>query len=141
MDIVQTLFVELISSPSRSLELPYLYSAVNNRCLNLIRNQRNRSRLLAGGEHALPERQYTSLDGTMLHRDLFVRLLQMLDKKSADIVLYHYLDDMNQDEVAVQMGMSRRAVVKRLAKIRVQAHSLSRAASQSEAPASEETSV
>ncbi len=132
MDIVQSLFVDLIAKPPKSLDLAYLYSAVTNRCLNLIRNQSNRSRLLAEGRDALRGPERTNLGDTLLSLNLLMRLLSELDGKSAQLVVYHYLDDMNQDDVAKQMGISRRAVVKRLTKIRAKAQSLSRAASQND---------
>lgn len=133
MDIVQALFVDLISRPPKSLDISYLYRAVNNRCLNLIRNQRNHCRLLADGDDALRGPERTPLGDTMLSMDLLVRLLSELDQKSAEIVIYHFIDDMNQTEVAEQMRLSRRAVVKRLAKIRLVARGMFRAASQGDA--------
>ncbi len=73
----------------------------------------------------------------MLTLDLLTHLLSVLDAKSAEIVVYHYLDDLNQDEVATQMAISRRAVVKRLTKIRSVARGLARAASQGDSRTSE----
>ncbi len=128
MDIVQGLFVDLIARPPKSLDLPYLYSAVTNRCLNLIRNQSNRSRLLESRQDVLRGPERTSLGDTVLTLDLLTHLLAALDSKSAEIVVYHYLDDLDQDEVAQQMGMSRRAVVKRLTKLRAVARDIARAA-------------
>lgn len=130
MDVVQGLFVDLIARPAKTLELPYLYSSVTNRCLNLIRNQSNRSRLLAEREPSLRGPERTSLGDVYLGVDLLIRLVDELDPRSAEIVVYHFLDDMSQDEVARQMGMSRRAVVKRLTKIRQLARSLSRSDSE-----------
>ncbi len=137
MDIVQCLFVDLISHPPKSLELPYLYTAVTNRCLNLIRNQANQSRLLALEQDTLRGPERTSLGDTVLSLDLLTRLLTQLDTKSAQIVIYHFLDDQSQGEVATQMGISRRAVVKRLAKIRALATSLAAVSSGSSTPDSE----
>jgi RNA polymerase sigma-70 factor (ECF subfamily) len=126
-DIVQNLFVDLISRPPKTLDLPYLFSAVTNRCLNHIRNQSNRSRLLECQKDALrgPERRALNVSDTVLTLDLLAKLVDVLDYKSAKIVVYHWIDDLSQDEVATQMGMSRRAVVKRLTKIREKARDLS----------------
>ncbi len=125
MDIVQGLFVDLIARPPKSLDLPYLYGAVTNRCLNAIRNQSNRTRLLELRQETLRGQERTSLGDTVLTLDLLMHLLSALDSKSAQIVIYHYLDDLDQHEVAEQMSMSRRAVVKRLTKIRTVARELS----------------
>lgn len=132
MDIVQGLFVDLIASPTTSLDLAYLYSAVTNRSLNMIRNHHNRARLLEEQSDSLRGPARTPLGSALLSLNLLMRLVESLDAKSAAIVVYHFLDDLNQDEVAIQMGMSRRAVVKRLRKIREAGQRLSRAASQNE---------
>ena len=123
MDIVQTLFLDLISRPPKSLDLAYLYSAVTNRCLNLIRNQVVRSRLLQSHAQEMCGEGRTTLGESMLTLELVTRLVSQLDQKSAEIVVYHFIDDLNQSEVAAQVGISRRAVVKRLSKIRAMAHS------------------
>ncbi len=130
MDVVQSLFVDLIARPPTSLELSYLYSAVTNRCLNLIRNQSNRSRLLSECDDSLRGPTRSAPETAMVSLDLTVRLIDALDARSAELVVYHFVDDLSQEEVAEQMGISRRAVVKRLAKIRMLARSLARAASE-----------
>lgn len=124
MDIVQALFLDLISRPPRSLNLAYLYTAVTNRCLNLIRNQSKRSTLLDGHAQEMCGSGRTALGSSLLTLELLTRLVSALDEKSAAIVVYHFIDDMNQSEIAEQIGMSRRGVVKRLAKIREVARSL-----------------
>ncbi len=126
MDIVQTLFLDLISKPPKSLDLAYLYSAVTNRCLNQIRNQVLRSRLLQHHAQDLCGEGRTTLGDGVLTLELVARLVAALDQKSAEIVIYHFIDDLNQGEVAAQVGISRRAVVKRLAKIRELARDLVR---------------
>ena len=118
MDIVQTLFVDMIARSPKSLDLAYLYSAVTNRCLNLLRDQQVRTRLLAERAPELRGPERVSLGDSVLSLELLVRLVARLDQKSSEIVVYHFIDDLNQEEVAGQVGMSRRAVVKRLAKIR-----------------------
>lgn len=124
MDVVHNLFVDLLAKPSRDLELSYLYRAVTNRCLNWIRDRNNRSRLLLDRDHDLRGPSRTTIDGLVVDLDLLSRLAARLDRKSQEIVVYHYFDDLSQDEVASLMGMSRRAVVKRLAKIRDKARSV-----------------
>ena len=126
MDIVQALFVDLISRPPNSLDLAYLYTAVTNRCLNLIRNESVRTRLLQDHAQDLCGAGRRALGDSMLTLELVTRLVESLDQKSAEIVVYHFIDDLNQSEVAAQVGISRRAVVKRLAKIRDLARELDR---------------
>ncbi len=139
MDVVQALFVDLLASPPTSLDLPYLYSAVTNRSINMLRNQRNRTRLLEEQSSSLRGPERTPLGSALLSLNLLTRLVEGLDDKSSAILVYHFLDDLNQDEVATQMGISRRAVVKRLAKIRALASQLARAASHNEETSSPDT--
>ena len=47
VDVVHALFVELIPKWNRDVDLPYLYRAVTNRCLNALRDRATRARLLA----------------------------------------------------------------------------------------------
>ena len=46
VDVVHALFVDLIPRWNRDVDLPYLYRAVTNRCLNLLRDRGTRARLL-----------------------------------------------------------------------------------------------
>jgi len=49
-----------------------------------------------------------------ISRDLLAQLTQELDDKTVEILIYHYLDGMNQGEIASLLSVSRRAIVKRL---------------------------
>ncbi len=133
MDVVQTLFLDLLSKPPQSLELAYLYTAVTNRCLNILRNQNNRTRLL----ETRVDSERTCIRTAVLSMNLITQMVDKLDAKSSQIFVYHFVDDLNQEEVAVQMSMSRRSVVKRLSKIRILANQLARAASEGDGIAQE----
>ena len=43
-DVVQSLFVDLLRKGRSEAELPYLYRAATNRCLNLIRDRHLQAR-------------------------------------------------------------------------------------------------
>lgn len=118
LDIVQTLFVDLMAKPGTNLELPYLYRAVTNRCLNAIRDRDNRARLLEAHAPAASARARSRCDDRVVDLDLLCKLSDRLDARSLEIVVCLYLDDMTQDETAALIGISRRAVVKRLARVR-----------------------
>ena len=47
-----------------------------------------------------------------------------LDKKSTEILIYHFFDDMTQEEISDLMKLSRKTVGKRLGKIRDQVREL-----------------
>ena len=53
-----------------------------------------------------------------------MRLAQRLDKKSAEILIYRFVDDLTQSEIAELLGTSRKTVGKRLKKIRREVEAL-----------------
>ncbi len=117
-DVVQGIFVDLYRRGRTDVDLPYLYRAATSRCLNRIRDSRRRRELLdLHGEvlisagPGVPEQRAISVD-------LLAQLVNKLDGKSAEILVYRYLDQMTGDEIADLLGVSRRAVTKRLTKIR-----------------------
>jgi len=125
-DIVQGLFVDLLKKGVEEESLSYLYRAVTNRCLNLIRNRKKRRALLERNtrEQLLPAR--TLLEDNVVGFELLGRLVARLDRRSSEILVYRYLDDLTQDEIAETMNLSRKTVGKRLKKISSEAQKLGR---------------
>lgn len=112
-EIVQDVFLALFERPSqfesRSALTTYLYSATTHACLNRIRQQRNRQRLLQ--EREMPPSQ-RELDGSMtaeqryqLHRAL-VRMPPLL----ARVLIYSAADELKHEEIAELLGCTRRQV-------------------------------
>lgn len=116
-DVVHTLFADLHGKgrARRAADLPYLYRAVTNRCLNIIRDTRRRRRLL--DQQALPA-MTPRLDQRALDVDLLARLADRLDARAMDVLICRYVDEMTQEEIAAHLSTSRKTVGKRLAKIR-----------------------
>ncbi len=117
-DVVQGLFADLLGRADPTLDLPYLYRAATHRCLNLLRDGRRRRELLERASPGLQGPPRGALDEQVVSLDLLQRLAAELDPRSAEILVYRCCDALSQDEVATLMGISRRAVVKRLAQIR-----------------------
>lgn len=116
-DVVHGLFVELLTRGETGPTLPYLYRAVTHRCFNMLRDARSRLRLLdAHGEVLVPVR--STLEGRTVDRDMLVKLLDRLDDKTVEVLVYRYVDDMTQEEVAEVAGISRKTVQKRLDRAR-----------------------
>ncbi|MFH1469303.1 MAG: sigma-70 family RNA polymerase sigma factor [Pseudomonadota bacterium] len=118
-DVVQTLFIDLYRKGRADVDLPYLYRAATTRCLNRIRDSRRQRELLA--QHGdvllcsgpgLPEARTVTVD-------LLRQLVGGLDERSSEILVFRYLDQMTGDEIADLLGISRRAVTKRLERIRL----------------------
>lgn len=113
-DVVQGLFVELMQRPRHNAELPYLYRAVTNRCLNLLRDRKNRERLLEQQQTALRGPARSRVDDQVIELDLLARLTDVVDGKTMEVLVCCFVDDMSQDEAAEFLGVSRRTVGKRL---------------------------
>lgn len=123
-DVVQGLFVDLLRGPPRPLDLPYLYRAVTNRCLNLLRDRARRRRLLERRQESLRPEPRVRLDEAVMHHDLLLRVLQRLDARSGEILVYRCCDELTQDEIATLLGTSRKTVGRRLQGIRAELDAL-----------------
>jgi RNA polymerase sigma-70 factor (ECF subfamily) len=123
-DVVQALFVDLIQRGVESVDLPYLYRAVGNRCLNFVRDEKNRARLLAQDPGALAPPARTRTDEEVIGVQLLCRLAERLPAAQLEVLVCRYFDDMTQDEIAEHLGVSRKSVGKWLAKIREEVQAL-----------------
>ena len=117
-DVVQSLFAELIQRGDARVELPYLYRAVTNRCLNLIRDRKTRDRLLEREQPALRGPARVRCDDAVIGLDLLCKLSTRLDEKHMEVLVCRYVDDMGVEEIAEAIGQSRKTIGKRLARIR-----------------------
>jgi len=112
-DIVQGLFMSMLQKSQTHTDLAYLYRAVNNRCLNWLRDRKKQRRLLeqhmaeGGSTQALADKRVITVD-------VLIKLTDMLDHHVLDVLIYRYCDGMNQEEIALVTGFSRRTVGKRL---------------------------
>lgn len=98
-DVVQGLFTDLYQRGDVPLDLPYLYRAVTNRCLSLLRDESNRARLLERNVQALAPPPRTTCDDHAIGVDLLAKLVRELDDSETEVLMYRYLDDMTQDEI------------------------------------------
>jgi RNA polymerase sigma-70 factor (ECF subfamily) len=118
VDVVHALFVDLIPSWTPDVDLPYLYRAVTNRCLNLVRDRATRARLLAREATAAAPIGRVRLDDEVLGLGLLSALTERLDDPHLQVLVCRFLDDMTQDEIAAHLGVSRKTIGKRLDRIR-----------------------
>jgi RNA polymerase sigma-70 factor, ECF subfamily len=116
IDLVHTLFADLIPRWSTDMDLPYLYRAITNRCLNAIRDASTRTRLLAREQPAPVGR--VPLEDEVVGIRLIAQLAERLDESHLEVLVCRFLDDMTQDEIAEHTGLSRKTIGKRLDRIR-----------------------
>jgi RNA polymerase sigma-70 factor (ECF subfamily) len=120
VDIVQALFLELLPRWNSDVDLPYLYRAVTNRCLNTIRDRDTRARLLARDGGAAAPLPRVRLEDEVVGLALIAALTDRLDERHLEVLIARFIDDMTQDEIAAHLGVSRKTIGKRLDRIRDQ---------------------
>jgi RNA polymerase sigma-70 factor, ECF subfamily len=118
-DVVQGVFVELLQSTEPRDDFPYLYRSVTNRCLNMLRDRSTRARLLREHDVLLRGPERTTCEERSIDLQLLSKLVAALDAAHAEVLICHYFDDMSQVEIADMLGVSRKTVGLRLARIRV----------------------
>ncbi len=117
-DIVHALFVDLIPKWNRDMDLPYLYRAVTNRCLNAIRDRGTRTKLLEREHAAAAPVGRVRLDDQVVGMGLIAALVDQLDQAHLEVLVARFVDDMTQEEIADHLGVSRKTIGKRLDRIR-----------------------
>ena len=118
VDVVHALFVDLIPKWNRDMDLPYLYRAVTNRCLNAIRDRGTRARLLEREHGAAAPVGRVRLDDEVVGMGLIAALVDRLDDGHLEVLVARFVDDLTQDEIAAHLGLSRKTIGKRLDRIR-----------------------
>ena len=98
----------------------WLYRIATNTCLQMLRKRRGKPVEFSEKIHSMQGTTSPSPERTIAARRLLERVLDRLDQRGLEILEAHHLDGMNQSEIAEHLGISRRAVVKRLTKIRNQ---------------------
>lgn len=117
-EIVHDVFLSLFERPeqfaARSAFTTFLYSMVTHACLNHLRNQKNRRRLLE--EHG--PSVYVPSEAAAPERILELReLLQRMPEELAHVAIYRYFDALPQSDIARVLGCSTRQVVKLLERL------------------------
>ena len=107
-EVLHDLFLSLLERPEQiaggSTVMTFLYSATTHACLNRLRNRRNRERLLQERGGSVSD----SVSGDVLVQ---VRhALARMPRQLAEVAVYHFVDDMSQQEIADVLGCSRRHV-------------------------------
>jgi RNA polymerase sigma-70 factor (ECF subfamily) len=117
-DIVHALFADLLPRWSKDVDLPYLYRAVTNRCLNAVRDRGTRARLLEREHTVAAPVGRVRLDDEIVGVGLIAALAERLDQGHLEVLVARFVDDMTQEEIADHLGLSRKTIGKRLDRIR-----------------------
>lgn len=116
-DAVQDIFLSLLQRPEQLAGVErvtaWLYRITTHHCLNALRNQRGRGRLL-GALHASSGAVASRFEHFAQVRLLLARLPDPL----GEVAVYSHVDGMTYDEIAAMLGCSRRQVGYLLERIR-----------------------
>jgi RNA polymerase sigma-70 factor, ECF subfamily len=118
IDVVHALFTDLIPRWNKSVDLPYLYRAVTNRCCNVLRDRGTRARLLEREQQTAAPVGRVRLDDQVVGVGLIAALAEQLDEAHMQVLVARFVDDMSQDEMSDHLGVSRKTIGKRLDRIR-----------------------
>jgi RNA polymerase sigma-70 factor (ECF subfamily) len=118
VDVVHGLFADLIPKWNKDVDLPYLYRAVTNRCLNMVRDRSTRARLLEREATVAAPVGRVRLDDQVVGVGLIGMLAERLDEGHLEVLVARFVDDMTQEEIAAHLGLSRKTIGKRLDRIR-----------------------
>jgi RNA polymerase sigma-70 factor (ECF subfamily) len=114
-DATQETFIRvqrhLAKAPDAAEALAWIYRIATNYCLNEIRDRKLRP--LADAEP--PELASENLDALLADRDLVARIVRRSPEETRTAAWLHFVDGLDQSEVARVLGVSRRTVVNRLA--------------------------
>ena len=100
----------LDKAPDAREALGWIYRIATNYCLNELRDRKLRPE----PRLELPEGAQRSLEPLLADRDLCARLVARAPERLATVAWLHYVDGMDQEEVARVLGISRRSVVNHL---------------------------
>ncbi len=112
----------LAKAPDSREALRWIYRIATNYCLNELRDRVARPMPVDDLEDAIGAQEERMLD-EVIDRDLVVRLLARVSPETGEIAWLHHVDGLDQNEVAQLLGISRRTVVNRLARLKDVAHS------------------
>ena len=109
-EVVQDLFLSWFERPEqfqgKSSMTTWLYSATTHACLNRLRNQHNRARLLSEQGRVADVDYRLSPDAMAMLRDT----LHGLPPPLGEVAVYAFFDDLTHEEIATILGCSRRQV-------------------------------
>lgn len=110
-EVLQDLFMGFMKDSDALLgadsPVAFLYSATTHRCLNVMRNGKNRARLLdTRAEELTPRGRADAPEPRTLLRQVLVQL----DDATARAAIHHHVDGMTHAEIAQLLGCSRRHV-------------------------------
>ena len=120
-EVLHDVFTSLLLNPDqfsgRCSPMTFLYRMTTNCALGRLRSRRTHRRLLEAEHGASEEPSHGSPEARVELQEW----LASLPDELAQLAIYHYLDELTQDEIASVLGCSRQWVGKLIARLRAPA--------------------
>jgi RNA polymerase sigma-70 factor (ECF subfamily) len=124
-DAMQEVFVRVIAAMAefrgQSQPSTWLYRITTNLCLNRIRDSRRRRDRLAEASEEGNEPMVPAAPPPPEARSTMRAVLARVETELAQVAVLYYVDDMDQAEIALVLGVSRRTIGYRLDRFREEA--------------------
>lgn len=135
-DAVHDTFERMMRAHARELfeesrAVPYLYRTATNVCVDMLRHQTVWRRVAP--EYTERTERTVRLEPLHAERSFARELFARLGPLTLEVGFMHLVEGMNQQEIAAQVGMSRRSIFNHLKKLERHAHELEAEASHFEA--------
>jgi RNA polymerase sigma-70 factor (ECF subfamily) len=117
-DALHDVFVRVLQAKEFSAQATpatWLYRVTTNHCLNLLRDEQRRAGLRA---RYLPAMYETV--GIADARIQIAQIMRHVRPELQDIAIYHWIDELKQEEIAELLGVSRRTIGNRLDEFRAE---------------------
>ena len=119
-DAVHDTFERVMRARARELfdetrVVPYLYRTASNVCLDILRHQTVWRRVAP--EFSQRAERAERSDPSHVERDYARNLLARIGPVTASVGLMHLIEGMNQQEIASEVGLSRRSIFNHLRKL------------------------
>jgi RNA polymerase sigma-70 factor (ECF subfamily) len=116
-DTTQEVFLRLLDANEQVLAHPeplaWLYRVTTNLCLNRLRDEKRRTKLI-GGAMPANDHSHARHEGDAETRAVVVDILRRVPIELQQIAFYYHADGMTCDEIAEVIGVSRRTIGNRL---------------------------
>jgi RNA polymerase sigma-70 factor (ECF subfamily) len=110
-DATQEVFLRALRAPGHlgAYAFPWLYRVTTNLCLNNLRDDRRRQRILAESRFEVASKD--DADARLTVKQLLSRVPDSLKR----VVFDYYVENLSYDDIAARVGVSRRTIGNRLA--------------------------
>ena len=119
-DLAQNVFLKIMDNlkgfEGKSDVFTWIYRIAVNECLHYLRRRNRETRLDDWEEHE--SLRFEGLEQPVEARIMLREILGLFDDRTREIVFMTYFEGLKQDEMAKALGISERAINKRLANFR-----------------------